>query len=111
MPPTVEHTTLTPWQKLSALAMRFYQNRNWDPDVGDYFTTTRADLNLYQIVGMDHGKVRTKSCDPTKSAILSWDLEHFLIDPTIGYARVWVSTTFLNTPLDEQIYQEDTWHV
>lgn len=53
-------TSLTQAQKLHALAHRFYQHGKWTPKAGDYYTTARADLELYQVVDIKGGTVFTK---------------------------------------------------
>ena len=40
---------LTEWQKIEAMALRFYSELQWVPKAGDYYTTSRADLELYRI--------------------------------------------------------------
>lgn len=47
------HTGLTTAQKLQAMAHRFYQGQEWKPQLGDYYTTSRADLELYRVVAID----------------------------------------------------------
>lgn len=44
---------ITARQKLAAFELRFYQFQAWEPKVGDYYTVTRAELVLFQIVGRD----------------------------------------------------------
>lgn len=41
---------LTAEQKLKAFDYRYYQNQIWQPKKGDYYTITRDELCLYQIV-------------------------------------------------------------
>jgi len=49
----MSYTILTEKQKLAALALRFYQGFQWAPIAGDYYTTSRNDLELYRIVRED----------------------------------------------------------
>jgi hypothetical protein len=91
-----EPIKLTEWQKLHALAMRFYSGYQWRPKAGDYYTTSRADLELYQVVDIKDGKVYTKYCDPAKQGgIAEWPEDEFLSPTTFGYARVYVHREFL----------------
>lgn len=46
-------------KKLLALQVRFYEGRVWTPKQGDYYTSSRADLELYKIVRIENGKVYT----------------------------------------------------
>ena len=43
-------TKLTAEQKLQALSSKYYDGLEWQPKKGDYYTTSRNDLELYQIV-------------------------------------------------------------
>lgn len=86
-----QHIELTAQQKLHALAYRFYQGGKWEPKPGDYYTTSRADLELYQVIDVRDGKVFTRYCDPQRgSHITDWPAEEFLSPETFGRARVWV---------------------
>ena len=69
-------TRLTERQKLEALAWRFYQDMTWTPAAGDYYTTSRADLELYQVVDVKGGKVFTRYCEGSVS-ISEWDADTF----------------------------------
>jgi hypothetical protein len=80
---------LTQNQKLNALAAKYYSGLQWNPKTGDYYTTSRADLELYQIVTADEKIIKTKYCDPQKGDVISdWETESFLKD--FGVNRVWV---------------------
>ncbi|MBN8294586.1 hypothetical protein JI664_21615 [Rhodobacter sp. NTK016B] len=69
---------LTYEQKLEAMSLRFYQGMTWTPKAGDHYTTSRADLELYQVVSVDEGVVRTRYCDTSKSEELSsWPVDEF----------------------------------
>ncbi len=77
---------LTEKQKLHALAFKYYQGAIWTPAAGDYYTTTRADLELYQVVEVGD-IIRTTYLYPD-SPIAEWDNEAFL--KGFGLCRVWV---------------------
>ena len=81
---------LTYQQKLEALSLRFYQGMQWNPKAGDYYTTSRADLELYQVVEVENGTVKTRYCDQGKSdAVASWPVEEFT-SAGFGPKRVYV---------------------
>lgn len=50
---------LTAEAKLQAFQSKYYQGVEWEPKKGDYYTTTRADLELYKIVEIDEKYVYT----------------------------------------------------
>lgn len=79
---------LTPEQKLAALAHRFYANGQWTPKAGDFYTTSRADLELYQIVSIENGIVRTRYTEGSE-AISEWPESGFTSEG-FGPKRVWV---------------------
>ena len=81
-------TTLTYKQKLAALAHRFYANGQWTPKAGDFYTTSRADLELYQIVSIENGIVRTRYTEGS-DAISEWPESGFTSEG-FGPKRVWV---------------------
>lgn len=56
------HKKLTPTQKLNALAAKFYNDAVWQPKAGDYYTSTRADLELYRVSRIEEGKIFTVYC-------------------------------------------------
>ena len=81
---------LTYQQKLEALSLRFYQGMLWTPKAGDYYTTSRADLELYRVVAVEGGMVKTQYCDQSKSsAVSSWPEKEFTSEG-FGPKRVWV---------------------
>lgn len=53
---------LTAEQKLQALALKFYQDHQWVPKAGDYYTSSRADLELYRVVKVEGGVIYTEYC-------------------------------------------------
>ena len=61
-------TQLTERQKLQALADRFYNcvANPWQPQKGDYYTTPRADLELYYIIAESEHHFFTVYCDTSK---------------------------------------------
>lgn len=67
---------LTPMQKLYALSARYYQGVNWQPQKGDYYTSSRADLELYQIIDIHDGIVTTIYCDKQCSP-QNWNEKEF----------------------------------
>lgn len=85
---------LTYQQKLDALAYRFYQGAQWVPKAGDYYTTSRADLELYQVVSIEDGKIRTRFTEGT-DAISEWPEYGFLTDG-FGPKRVFVPPWVIN---------------
>ena len=79
---------LTLQAKLDALAYRFYQDGAWTPKAGDYYTTSRADLELYQVVAIENGTVRTRYTEGS-DVIAEWPEAEFM---TAGFGprRVFV---------------------
>lgn len=92
-----EFTCLTYKQKLDALAYKYYNGGvKWEPKTGDYYTTSRADLELYQIVEANEKEIKTKYCDPKRGdTVSSWVTEDFL--KGFGESRVYVPLMFLTT--------------
>lgn len=86
-------TRLNEQQKLQALARRFYQDMKWTPQPGDYYTTSRADLELYQVVDVRDGKVFTRYCEGS-DAIAEWDADGFTTEG-FGIRRVHVPAFLL----------------
>lgn len=90
MTPELTPQEITETQKLNALAFKYYQGANWSPKAGDYYTSTRADLELYQVVEVTETAVKTRYCDPERgSEISEWPVSSFLNDG-FGTQRVWV---------------------
>lgn len=80
---------LTAEEKLLAISTKHYQGLVWTPKQGDYYTTIRNDLELYQVVNVDDSFVYTKYCHPDKGdSISSWERDKFLQD--FGMHRVYV---------------------
>jgi hypothetical protein len=80
---------LTATQKLHAMAHRFYSRQPWTPQPGDFYTSSRADLELYKVVDVRDGKVLTTYL-PEGGTVAEWPADEFLADHTFGYARVHV---------------------
>lgn len=81
---------ITPEIKLEAFAAKFYQGMIWEPKKGDYYTTTRADLEVYQIVDVDDKYVYTKyDYDVESSNISKWEKDKFLSEG-FGTRRMWI---------------------
>jgi hypothetical protein len=85
---------LTYQQKLDALSYRFYQGAQWTPKAGDFYTTSRADLELYQVVSVEGGIVRTRFTEGS-DAIAEWAEDGFLTEG-FGPKRVFVPEWVLN---------------
>lgn len=79
---------LTESQKLQALAYKYYNGGIWEPKAGDYYTTSRADLELYQVVEVTDTIVRTTYLTPD-SDISEWKKDGFTTEG-FGVNRVWV---------------------
>lgn len=89
-------TQLTERQKLQALAMKYYSSLKWSPKAGDYYTTARDDLELYQVIEATDTEIVTIYCDPEKSAEPSrWTRDEFLSPETFGAFRVYVHSCLL----------------
>ncbi|MBO9125497.1 MULTISPECIES: hypothetical protein [unclassified Rhizobium] len=89
-------TKLTYQQKLDALSYRFYQAGPWAPKAGDFYTTSRADLELYQVVSVENGLVRTRYTEGT-DAISEWPEAGFLTEG-FGARRVFVPDWVICAP-------------
>jgi len=81
-------TKLTEMQKLHALAYKYYQGQKWEPNKGDYYTTSRADLELYQVVDVTDTKVITRYLVGSDN-VSEWDKSGFTTEG-FGVNRVWV---------------------
>ena len=80
---------LTKTQKLEALAARFYQDLEWKPEAGHLYTTARADLEVYEVVKVEGGKVFTRYTEGGDSGVSEW-LETEFLSEGFGPKRVWV---------------------
>lgn len=79
---------LTERQKLTALGHRFYSRAEWSPKAGDFYTTSRPDLELYKVVDVRDGVVTTTYL-PEGGETSEWPEDGFLTDG-FGPCRVWV---------------------
>lgn len=79
---------LTEKQKLEAVAYRFYQHGEWLPKAGDIYTTTRADLEAYEVVFSDESVVKTRYTEGSEE-VSEWPTEEFQTEG-FGPNRLWV---------------------
>lgn len=86
---------LTLEQKIEALAARYYQGLEWSPKAGDLYTTSRADLEVYEVVKVESGKVFTRYTEGSDGAISEWPEAEFLTEG-FGLNRVWVPPLVLS---------------
>ena len=85
----MNHTSLTSEQKLSALSLKHWDNLEWKPKKGDYYTSSRDDLELYEIADEDEEYFYTKYCgEHYGDGLQKWSKETFLQD--FGVHRVYV---------------------
>lgn len=90
----IKYVKLTEKQKLYALEFKYYQHHKWEPKKGDYYTTSRSDLELYMIVNEDENFFYTKFCNPSFGDLIeNWKKDEFLKD--FGICRVFVPDTML----------------
>lgn len=89
------YEALTSNQKLNALALRFYQGTPWEPKSGDYYTTSRADLELYRVAKIENNIVYTEYCT-RPGQYTEWPESEFTL---IGFGpkRVWVPDWILES--------------
>ncbi len=67
-------------QKMHALSNAMYQGGvKWVLKAGDYYTSSRADLELYQVVSVENGKVKTIYTD-REAEPMEWDETTFLTE-------------------------------
>ncbi len=84
-----ERTSLTYEQKLMALSLKYYTNLKWEPIPGDFYTSCRNDLELYQVVDVTEDCIITRYCDPNKGLKTeSWAKDEFFNG--FGVYRVYV---------------------
>lgn len=87
---------LTTEQKLQALSLKYYDGLEWYPKKGDYYTTSRNDLELYQIVDESEKTFFTNYLDDKKcDKPHEWNKNSFLKD--FGERRVYVPNFILET--------------
>lgn len=87
---------LTAEVKLQDFEVRFYQYIKWQPKKGDYYTTTRSDLELYQVIDIDDEFIYTKYCDKERGdSVSKWEKEKFTTEG-FGDRRMHVPNYLLN---------------
>lgn len=86
---------LTPEIKLQALEMKYYSGIHWEPKKGDYYTTSRADLELYQVVDVDDEFVYTSYLPVNLDNISKWRKDEFT-SKDFGLRRVHVHEVLIN---------------
>jgi len=84
----MSRTELSAEEKLEALSLRFYQGLEWHPKAGDYYTTSRNDRELYQVVDVSDGVVRTRYTAGSDT-LSEWPVSEFQTE-SFGPKRVWV---------------------
>lgn len=87
------NTQLTADQKLKALALKFYSGYVWVPKEGDYYTSSRDDLELYRVIKIEDGKIYTEYCGKT-CPFAEWDVQSFT-NVGFGVHRVHVPNLIL----------------
>ncbi len=87
-------TSLTLEQKLSALSLKYYDGLMWFPKAGDYYTTSRNDLELYKIEREYEEFFYTTYCHIEDCTPSQWRKTEFLKD--FGVNRVFVPDFVLN---------------
>lgn len=90
---SVAPTQLTHQQKLEALAYRYYQCAEWKPKAGDYYTSNRADLELYRVAKIENGIVYTEYAN-RPGIYAEWPESEF-ITKGFGLCRTWVPNFIL----------------
>jgi hypothetical protein len=83
-----QQTALTEYQKLLAFQYKYYNFISWTPKESDYYTSTRADLELYKVVEITDDKIFTIYCT-NPSNVSEWDKESFLTKG-FGLQRMYV---------------------
>lgn len=86
---------LTAMQKLEAMGLRFYQGLDWKPEAGHLYTTSRPDLEVYEVVRVEGGKVFTRYTEGETESVSEWPEDEFLTEG-FGPNRVWVPPFILD---------------
>ena len=73
------YTTISDKQKIQAMADKFYQGMKWEPKNGDYYTSSRADNELYQIVDEDEESFYTTYCNQNSPLPTRWYKKDFMV--------------------------------
>lgn len=77
--------------------MKFYGGYEWKPKKGDLYTTSRDDLEVYEIVDIKDGKVYTRYTEGSE-IVTEWDEATFLTEG-FGPKRVYIhQSVFGNLP-------------
>lgn len=99
-------TSLTIYQKLQALSLKYYHNMEWSPMPGNYYTSTRDDFELYKIIGVSYDCLLTQYCDIYKQSEepARW-LQRDFATRDFGLNRVWVP----NFVLDPNVEDKERW--
>lgn len=93
-------TKLTLVQKLQALSSKYYDGFQWIPKKGDYYTTSRNDLELYKIVDENENSLFTNYCGEKKCPEPhEWSKKQFL--KHFGEKRVFVPEFILTLGIIE----------
>jgi hypothetical protein len=87
-------TSLTLEQKIAALSLKYYDGFMWFPKSGDYYTTSRNDLELYKIEKEDDEFFYTIYCNIEGCNPSQWKKTEFLKD--FGVFRVFVPDIILS---------------
>lgn len=94
---------LTENQKLQAMAARFYQGLEWTPKAGDLYTTSRADLEVYEVLDVRDGIVLTRYTEGSTS-ISTWpedEFQTFGFGPKRVYIPPWIADELRGSRLAE----------
>lgn len=98
----MEYTRLTDKQKMEVIGFNFYSQADggwsqhyWNPKKGDYYTTPRADNELYKIVDEDEEYFYTVYCHDPEQNRSSWKKDEFL--KGFGLNRIYVHPSILTT--------------
>lgn len=84
-----ENKLFTSDMKLQSIAQKYYLGGiEWIPKAGDYYTSTRADLELYQVVKVTDTQIFTRYVKHD-SEIAAWDKDGFTCEG-FGINRVHV---------------------
>lgn len=92
-----DHPKISLKQKLTAISLKYYQNMEWVPQAGDYYTSVRADLVLSKITRIDGRRVFTINCNKPDPDEVEYDLAGFT-STGIGALRVHVPSFILDQP-------------
>lgn len=80
-------------QKLEAMANKFYSGMEWNPKVNDYYTTARADLEVFKVLKIEDGYIYTVMVGGNQKTPEKWDLNGFTTEgfgPNRVHIQPWV---------------------